>query len=151
MRIAETEDVAQKGDATDVHLPSPSYWPLVVALGLPLIGYGLIFNLAWAVPGVLLVLGGIYGWGLEPADDDENPPHHHAPADAGGRRRRRRAAAAELAAAPETEEVAGELTPRSPPRASPTPGTATPPAPASPTRSWACGCSCPRSACSSAG
>ena len=32
MRIAETEDVAQKGDATDVHLPSPSYWPLVVAL-----------------------------------------------------------------------------------------------------------------------
>ena len=76
VRIAETEEVAQKGDATDVHLPSPSYWPLVVALGLPLIGYGLIFNLAWAVPGVLLVLGGIYGWGLEPADDDENPPHH---------------------------------------------------------------------------
>ncbi len=27
VRIAETEDVAQKGDATDVHLPSPSYWP----------------------------------------------------------------------------------------------------------------------------
>jgi cytochrome c oxidase subunit I len=104
VRIAETEDVAQKGDATDVHLPSPSYWPLVVALGLPLIGYGLIFNLAWAVPGVILVLGGIYGWGLEPADDDENPPHHHAPADA-------LAAgdgpAAELEAAPETEEVAG--------------------------------------------
>ena len=55
---------------------------------------------------MLLVLGGIYGWGLEPADDDENPPHHHAPADAvavaagDGR-------AAELAAAPETEEVAG--------------------------------------------
>ncbi|MET1042013.1 MAG: cbb3-type cytochrome c oxidase subunit I, partial [Acidimicrobiales bacterium] len=104
VRIAETEEVAQKGDATDVHLPSPSYWPLVVALGLPLIGYGLIFNLAWAVPGVLLVLGGIYGWGLEPADDDENPPHHHAPADAVAAGD---GPAAELAAAPETEEVAG--------------------------------------------
>jgi cytochrome c oxidase subunit 1 len=43
---------------------------------MPLVGYGLIFNLAWAVPGALLVLGGIYGWALEPADDDENPPHH---------------------------------------------------------------------------
>ncbi len=57
VRIAATEDVVQKGDATDVHLPSPSYWPLVVAVGLPLIGYGLIFNLAWAVPGVLARAG----------------------------------------------------------------------------------------------
>ena len=40
VRIAETEDVVQKGDATDVHLPSPSYWPLVLAVGLPLVGYG---------------------------------------------------------------------------------------------------------------
>ena len=77
---------------------------MVFSLGLPLIGYGLIFNLAWAVPGVLLVLGGIYGWGLEPADDDENPPHHHAPADAVAAGDGR---AAELAAAPATEEVAG--------------------------------------------
>jgi cytochrome c oxidase subunit 1 len=76
VRIAASEDVAQKGDATGVHMPSPSYWPLIVAIGLPLIAYGLIFNLAWAVPGVLLVLGGLYGWALEPADDDENPPHH---------------------------------------------------------------------------
>jgi cytochrome c oxidase subunit I len=111
VRIAETEDVAQKGDATDVHLPSPSYWPLVVALGLPLIGYGLIFNLAWAVPGVILVLGGIYGWGLEPADDDENPPHHHAPGDGGAAAAEGEAATeperAELVSA-ETEEAAGD-------------------------------------------
>jgi cytochrome c oxidase subunit I len=79
VRIAATEDVTQKGDRTDVHLPSPSYWPLVVALGLPLIGYGLIFNLAWCVPGVVLLFGGLYGWALEPADDDENPPHAHGP------------------------------------------------------------------------
>ena len=32
VRIAETEDVVQKGDATDVHLPSPSYWPIVARL-----------------------------------------------------------------------------------------------------------------------
>ncbi len=77
VRIAATEDVVQKGDATDVHLPSPSYWPLVVSVGLPFIGYGVIFNLAWAVFGGIVTLAGIYGWALEPADDDENPPHAH--------------------------------------------------------------------------
>jgi cytochrome c oxidase subunit 1 len=77
VRIAATEDVVQKGDAVGVHLPSPSYWPVVVALGLPLIAYGLIFNLAWAVPGVILLIGGIYGWAMEPPDNDEVPPHDH--------------------------------------------------------------------------
>ena len=59
------------------------------------------------------MLGGIYGWVMEPADDDENPPHHHDPAEAldDGE-----APAAELAAgrpsrpttrAAETEEAAG--------------------------------------------
>ena len=45
VRIATAEEAAQKGDAEGVHLPSPSFWPLVLAIGLPLIGYGVIFNL----------------------------------------------------------------------------------------------------------
>src|SRR5262245_49305051 len=74
-RMAQTEDVTQKGDATDVHLPSPSYWPLLSALALPIIGYGMIFNLGVAaVGGVLLVLSA-FGWGYEPPDDPES---HHA-------------------------------------------------------------------------
>jgi len=76
VRVAATEDVVQKGDATDVHLPSPSYWPLVMACGFPLIGYGLIFNLWWAVPGVLLVVVGIFGWVFEPSTDP-NSGHAH--------------------------------------------------------------------------
>jgi cytochrome c oxidase subunit 1 len=75
-RVASSEDVAQKGDATDVHLPSPSYWPLLSALALPIIGYGLIFNLGVAaVGGVLLVLSA-FGWGYEPADDPEAHAAH---------------------------------------------------------------------------
>ncbi len=75
VRVASLDEVTQKGDATDVHLPSPSYWPLMLAAALPLIAYGLIFNLALAaVGGVLLVLAA-YGWGYEPADD---PEAHHA-------------------------------------------------------------------------
>jgi cytochrome c oxidase subunit 1 len=75
-RVATGAEAAQKGDATDVHLPSPSYWPIVMALGLPLIGYGLIFNLGIAaVGGVVTVLAG-FAWGFEPADDPE--AHHGA-------------------------------------------------------------------------
>ncbi len=71
VRIADTNDVAQDGSATDVHLPSPSYWPLVLAIGLPLIGYGIIFNLWLCVLGGLLTGGAIYAWVLEPVDDPD--------------------------------------------------------------------------------
>jgi cytochrome c oxidase subunit I len=82
VRIATGAEVAQKGDAKDVHLPSPSYWPLVVAAGLPLIGYGLIFNLAFAAVGVVIVVLAAFAWGYEPADDPE-AHHGHAGHDDG--------------------------------------------------------------------
>jgi cytochrome c oxidase subunit I len=75
VRIGTGADVAQKGDAENVHLPSPSYWPLVVAAGLPLVGYGLIFNLAIAAVGGVIVILAAFAWGYEPADD---PEAHHA-------------------------------------------------------------------------
>ena len=77
VRIAETSEVAQKGDALDVHLPSPSYWPMVVAAGLPFVSYGLMFSLWWAVLGALLLIGGLFGWVLEPSTDPEDD-HGHA-------------------------------------------------------------------------
>ncbi|MGI9624544.1 MAG: cytochrome c oxidase subunit I [Acidimicrobiales bacterium] len=76
VRRATSEEVAQDGSNTDVHLPSPSYFPLIAALGLPIIGYGLIYNLWLCLIGGLLVGGGIYGWALEPADDP-NVAHDH--------------------------------------------------------------------------
>jgi hypothetical protein len=48
----------------------------VLAAGLPLIGYGLIFNLGIAVAGAFIVLLAGFGWGYEPADD---PEAHHGP------------------------------------------------------------------------
>lgn len=77
VRIAKTEDVAQAPGATGIHLPSPSYWPLVFAAGLPLVGYGLIFNLWWALPGALVTITAIFGWVLEPADDPAAGHGHH--------------------------------------------------------------------------
>jgi cytochrome c oxidase subunit 1 len=81
VRVASGAEAAQKGDATGVHLPSPSYWPIVMALGLPLIGYGLIFNLGIAALGGLIIVLAGFAWGFEPADDPEAHAHAHADGD----------------------------------------------------------------------
>ncbi|CAN5838336.1 cytochrome c oxidase subunit I [soil metagenome] len=76
VRIAATADVTQPGTATGVHLPSPSYWPLVLAVGLPLVAFGLIYNLALCFAGAVVMAAAIYGWSLEPSVDDEGPGAH---------------------------------------------------------------------------
>jgi cytochrome c oxidase subunit 1 len=50
-----------------IHLPSPSYWPLVAALGLPLIGYGVLFTWWLVGAGAVVALIGFYGWAMEPS------------------------------------------------------------------------------------
>jgi cytochrome c oxidase subunit I len=77
VRVKTSEEVAQKGDAANVHLPSPSYWPLVLAFGLPLIAYGVIFQFGIAAVGGVIVLLSGFAWGLEPADDPEAAAHGH--------------------------------------------------------------------------
>jgi cytochrome c oxidase subunit 1 len=60
-----------------IHMPSRSYWPIVVAFGLPVIGMGIIFNHYVSVLGAAIVLLGIFGWALEPSvapDSDYEPP-----------------------------------------------------------------------------
>jgi cytochrome c oxidase subunit 1 len=50
-----------------IHLPSPSYWPLVASLGLPIMAYGVIYSW-WVVgAGAVVALIGFYGWALEPS------------------------------------------------------------------------------------
>jgi cytochrome c oxidase subunit I len=50
-----------------IHLPSPSYYPIIAAAGLPLIGYGVIFQWWMAGVGALVLLMGLYAWALEPS------------------------------------------------------------------------------------
>jgi cytochrome c oxidase subunit 1 len=69
VRIAATEDVAQKGDAKGVHLPSPSFYPIIAAAGLPIIGYGIIFSRLITIPGAVLFLFGVFGWAFEPSSE----------------------------------------------------------------------------------
>ena len=78
VRVATAEEVCQKGDATDVHLPSPSYWPVVLAAGFPLIGYGIMYNLWLCAAGGILVIMSIYAWVFEPPDDPDGAHGHEA-------------------------------------------------------------------------
>jgi hypothetical protein len=48
-------------------MPSPSYYPFVASVGLPLIGYGIIFGWWLAFVGVVVLLAGFFGWVLEPS------------------------------------------------------------------------------------
>jgi cytochrome c oxidase subunit I len=73
VRIAATADLVQRGDAKGVHLPSPSYFPIGTAAALPIIGYGVIFNRLIAIPGVLVLLFGVFGWAYEPATEPDPP------------------------------------------------------------------------------
>ncbi|WP_428115779.1 cytochrome c oxidase subunit I [Candidatus Poriferisodalis sp.] len=76
-RVAYGNDIAQRGDQHP-HLPSPSYWPITLAMGLPLIGFGIIYNLWIAGFGLLLLVGAIFGWSLEPpTDPDAGHGHGH--------------------------------------------------------------------------
>ena len=50
-----------------IHMPSPSYWPLVLAVGLPVVALGVIYSTMVAIVGGFIMLYAIYGWALEPA------------------------------------------------------------------------------------
>jgi len=59
-------------DGHGIHLPSPSIYPLVMAFGLLPIGYAAVYQ-SW-VPlliGLVVLLFGMYAWGIEPTTEDE--------------------------------------------------------------------------------
>ena len=59
---------APSASAQQIHMPPPSYLPLVVAWGVALVGVGLLSHLGVAIVGVLVVLYGVWAWALEPTD-----------------------------------------------------------------------------------
>jgi len=71
---AENHDTAAHADE-HIHMPDPSYWPLVHSLGYIPVGYGMVFANPWLLGvGVLWLIVGLYGWINEPVaegDDDE--------------------------------------------------------------------------------
>ena len=81
----DNKEVPASGGSGDeghgIHLPQPSYWPFVTALGLFVAAYGVVFNdllIPWALAVIGLTIGfiGVYSWSLEPVNDPEEDPTH---------------------------------------------------------------------------
>ena len=49
-----------------IHLPSPSFWPLVAAVGLPVMAYGVLYSWWLVGAGALVAVVGFMGWAMEP-------------------------------------------------------------------------------------
>ena len=85
-------DAPHAEEPPHIHMPSPSYWPAVTALALPIISYGMIYK-AYVVAalGGVWILGCLFAWALEPATapedtnghgDEHSPDDHDAPDEA---------------------------------------------------------------------
>ncbi len=86
-RVATAEDILAEMEANadhHIHMPSPSYWPIVLAFALPLIAYGVIYNRLIGVVGVGILILAMFGWAMEPSvaedsDFDPAPPAGDGP------------------------------------------------------------------------
>jgi cytochrome c oxidase subunit 1 len=69
---AEVAPATEAHGGHGIHMPSPSIYPLFVALGLFVLAYAAVYLNLWVVfPGLVLLLFGIYAWGLEPPTEPE--------------------------------------------------------------------------------
>ncbi|MBA2290989.1 MAG: cytochrome c oxidase subunit I [Gemmatimonadales bacterium] len=76
-RFPEPGHVSGRG----IHMPGPSWWPVVVAVGLLMFFVGLMVHRSWAFPftpvsiaGFALMVFGVFKWAYEPVD--AHAPQH---------------------------------------------------------------------------
>ena len=84
-QVATAEQIMAEQEANadaHIHLPSPSYWPLILALSLPVMAYGVIYHLVLIPVGAAIALASIFGWSLEP--HTASPADYDPPAPEGG-------------------------------------------------------------------
>ena len=55
----------------DIHLPSPSYMPLIAAFGMLITAYAVIFSKPAVAIGLLVTLLGFFGWVFEPGTAED--------------------------------------------------------------------------------
>lgn len=48
--------------AVDVHMPSPSIWPIVSAFGVTMISFGFLAGIAYGIFGVIVLIVSLWGW-----------------------------------------------------------------------------------------
>ena len=81
VKVATAEELLAVEEANkdkSMHMPSPSFWPIVLAFALPVISLGIIYKTYLvAIIGGLIAIAGSYGWANEPSvaePGDYDPP-----------------------------------------------------------------------------
>ncbi len=64
------------GNGHSIHMPQPSYWPIVVSIGLLVGGFGLLYNIAVAAIGGFIAMAAVYAWSFEPVNEPEETSSH---------------------------------------------------------------------------
>jgi cytochrome c oxidase subunit 1 len=83
--VATAEEILAEQEAHadhHIHLPSNSYWPIVVAFAFLPIGLGLIYQPIIALAGGAILVLGLFAWAMEPSVAPESD--YDPPADQGG-------------------------------------------------------------------
>ncbi len=72
----EVIEIEEANAEAHIHLPSPSYWPLVLSFGMFVLCYGVIYSPLLLAAGAAIMVLALFGWALEPptADDSEFDP-----------------------------------------------------------------------------
>src|SRR6056297_1523171 len=85
-KVATAEELLAEEEANadaHIHLPSQSYWPIVLAFSMPVLAYGIIYSTLLLIVGAAIAILALFGWALEPPtapEDDFDPP---SPTDGG--------------------------------------------------------------------
>jgi hypothetical protein len=58
-------------EQSDIHVPGPSFWPIVLAGGLVLIAIGVVSSFTFSIAGILILLTAIGGWAMENRAEEE--------------------------------------------------------------------------------
>lgn len=77
MAKKQAETAGMDNAAPEIHLPAPSYWPIVLAAGMVLMAAGVIFSLIITAVGVVVLLAAIIGWTGENRAAESHEEHHH--------------------------------------------------------------------------
>ena len=65
--VATAPEADAEADEPDIHMPNPSYWPILLAAGLVLAFCGLIFHQVFILLGAVIFGISLMGWIEEPA------------------------------------------------------------------------------------
>ena len=70
---AQLYNEAEEEDHPEIHMPSPSYWPIVVAAGFGIAGALFIVGPWYSSIGLVIAMLGLYSWAAEPVSKED---HH---------------------------------------------------------------------------